>query len=61
MRINRTTRQSAIVVEGAILEIKSHNNPSDELISEICLKWKISESHIRAVAGIKESKIKTNE
>ena len=47
----RTAKESAIIVEKTITEIRKTKNITDELIKKTCLKYDISESHIRRVAG----------
>lgn len=51
--MRRTLKESAEIVEKTITEIRSAENLTDELIQKTCLKYDISESHIRRVAGWK--------
>jgi hypothetical protein len=50
----RTAKESAEIVEKTITEIRKAKNLTSELISKTCLKYDISESHIRRVAGWKK-------
>ena len=50
----RTPKESSIIVEKTIEEIDSYKKITNELITSICLKNNISESHIRTVAGWKK-------
>ena len=50
----RTAKESAEIVEETITEIRKAKNLTNELIKKTCLKYKISESHIRRVAGWKK-------
>tara|TARA_R110002012_G_C11557132_1_gene603053 strand:+ start:165 stop:332 length:168 start_codon:yes stop_codon:yes gene_type:complete len=50
----RTPKETAEIVEKTITEIRNAKNLTDALISKTCLKYNISESHIRRVAGWKK-------
>ena len=49
----RTPKETARIVEKTITEIRSQRVITAQLIAETCLKYDISEKHIRAVAGFK--------
>ena len=50
----RTAKETAEIVEKTITEIRKAKNLTSELISKTCLKYDISESHIKRVAGWKK-------
>lgn len=47
----RNLDQASQVVEKTIIEINRNLKVTDELITRICKKNKVNESHIRVVAG----------
>lgn len=50
--MTRTPKQSAEIVERAITEIRKSHSTTDEIIQEVCMKYSVSEHHIRKVAGL---------
>jgi len=54
----RTAKETAGIVEKTIKEIRKSKNINSKLIKKTCLKYDISESHIRRVAGWNNKQIK---
>ena len=50
----RTLKETSVIVERTISEIRKAKNLTGELISKTCLKYGINEGHIRLVAGWKK-------